>query len=106
MCASVSPTFNSVYVPTHIKDLSCSIVFICFLYLICVSVLLFQTVLSEFSQEKLVTEDEAKGLHVEGDLPVQLVTVQCTKPPEMVTRSSAMLDKHGYNESAGKLRGW
>ena len=69
--------------------------------------LLSHTVLSEMYQEKLVTEDEVEKMKGDGkDLPERLVHVQCTKPPEVVTRTADVLDKCGYNESARQLRGW
>ena len=72
---------------------------------VCVSVLLSNTVLSELYQ--LVTEDEVKGMKEEGgDLSYRLVRVQCTKPPEVVTRTSDVLDKYGLDEEARQLRGW
>ena len=72
---------------------------------VCVSVLLFHTVLLELYQEKLVTEDEVKRMKGEGgDLSVRVV--QCTKPPEVVARSAIVLDKYGHNEEARWLRGW
>ena len=69
--------------------------------------LLFHTVLSKLYQEKLVTEDDVKRMKGEkGDLPGRVVIVQCTKPPEVVTRTADILDKLGYNAEAIQLRGW
>ena len=74
---------------------------------VCVSVLLSHTVLSELYQEKLVTEDDVKRMTGEGvDLSDRVVCVQCTKPPEVVARTSIVLDKYGHNEEARWLRGW
>ena len=74
---------------------------------VCVSVLLSHTVLSELYQEKLVTEDEVERRKGEGgNLSYRVVRVQCTKPPEVVARTSGVLDKYGYNEEARQLRGW
>ena len=74
---------------------------------VCVSVLLSHTVLSELYQEKLVTEDEVKRMKGEGGfLSDRIVFVQCTKPPEVVARTVALLDKYRYNEAASLLRGW
>ena len=74
---------------------------------VCVSVLLSHTVLSQVYQEKLVTEDEVKGMKGEGGfLSVRVVRVQCTKSTEVVTRTIDVLDKHGLKESASLLRGW
>ena len=69
--------------------------------------LLSHTVLSELYQEKLVTEDEVKRMKGEGgDLSDRVVPVQCTKPPEVVARTTNVLAKYGHNEEARKLRGW
>ena len=74
---------------------------------VCVSVLLSHTVLSELYQEKLVTEDEVKRMKGEGgSLSDRVVLVQCTKPPEVVARTVAVLDKYGCNAEASLLRGW
>ena len=74
---------------------------------VCVSVLLSHTVLSELYQDKLVTEDEVKRMKGEGGfLCDRIVLVQCTKPPEVVTRSAFVLDKYGHIEEARRLRGW
>ena len=69
--------------------------------------LLSHTVLSELYQEKLVTEDEVKRMKEEGwDLLYQLVPIQYAKPPEVVTRTVAILAKFEYDEEAMQLRGW
>ena len=69
--------------------------------------LLSHTVLSELYQEKLVTEDEVERMKGErGSLSARVVVVQCTKPPEVVARTTNMLDKYGHNEAARWLRGW
>ena len=74
---------------------------------VCVSVLLSHTVVSELYQEKLMTEDEVKRMKEEGgDLSDRVVHLQCTKPPEVVTITSDVLDKHGYKKEARQLRGW
>ena len=74
---------------------------------VCVSVLLSHTVLSELYQEKLVTEDEVKRMKGErGSLSARVVLVQCTKPPEVVVRTTIVLDKYGHNWAARCLRGW
>ena len=74
---------------------------------VCVSVLLSHTVLSELYQEKLVTEDEVERMKGDGGyLSYRVVSVQCTKPPEVVTRTTDVLDKYGNNKKARKLRGW
>ena len=69
--------------------------------------LLSHTVLSELYQEKLVTEDDVKRMKGEGGfLSDRVVHVRCTKPPEVVARTTSVLDKYGYNEEASLLRGW
>ena len=69
--------------------------------------LLSCTVVSELYQEKLLTEDEVKRMKVEGgDLLYQRIPLQCTKPPEMVTRIADVMSKFGHNEEAMQLRGW
>ena len=68
--------------------------------------LLSHTVLSELFQERLVTEDEAKRMKGERSLLDRVVHVQCTKPPEVVTRTAVVLEKFRYKESARQLRGW
>ena len=69
-----------------------------------ISVLLSCTVLSELYQEKLVTEDDVK--RIKGEEGDDFLSVQFTKPPEVVTRTTDVLDKYGYNEEARRLRGW
>ena len=69
--------------------------------------LLSHTVLSELYQEKLVTEDEVKWMKGEvGDLSHQLICIQYTKPPDVVTRTAAIADSFGYKDDAMQLRGW
>ena len=100
------PSAVTVY-PHTLWTFGISIVQQCVVCPVCVSVLLSHTVLSELYQEKLVTEDEVERMKEEaGHLPDRVVTVQCTKPPEVVTRTTDVLDKYGYNEEAKQLRGW
>ena len=69
--------------------------------------LLSHTVLSELYQEKLVTEDEVKRMKEQGGhLSYEVVFVQFTKPPEVVARTTNVLDKYGHNNAASLLRGW
>ena len=69
--------------------------------------LLFHTVLSELYQEKLVTEDEVKRMKGEGgDLSYRVVHALCTKPPEVVTKTTNALSRSGHYEEAKLLRGW
>ena len=69
--------------------------------------LLCCTVLSELYLEKLVTEDEVKRMRgKEGYLLDQLISIQCTKPPEVVARTAELMAKFDYNEEARQLRGW
>ena len=73
---------------------------------VCVSVLLSHTVLSELYQEKLVTEDDVERMKGDGGyLSYRVVRVQCTKPPEVVARTTDALDKYGYQQEARQLRG-
>ena len=79
----------------------------CFVCPVCVSVLLSHTVLLELYQEKLMTENEVKGMKGEGVyLSDRVVLVQCTKPPEVVARTAIVLDNCGDNETARLLRSW
>ena len=69
--------------------------------------LLSHTVLLELYQESLVTEDEVKRMKGEGgDLSDRVVFVQFTKPPEVVVRTTTVLDKYGHNEEGSLLKGW
>ena len=68
--------------------------------------LLSHTVLSELYHERLVTDDEVERMKRGGHLPDRVVNVQCTKPPEVLTRTADVLDKFGLNEEAMQLRGW
>ena len=55
-----------------------------------------------------MTEDEVERMKGGGkeDLSYRVVNVQCTKPPEVVTCTTDILDKYGHNEEARQLRGW
>ena len=69
--------------------------------------LLSHTVLSELYQEKLVTEDEVKRMKGErGHLSYRVILVQWAKPPEVIARTTNVLDKYGHNGEANQLRGW
>ena len=71
------------------------------------SVLLSHTVLSELYNEKLLTDDEVKRMKGEGgDLLYQLIPIQYTKPPDVVTRTASIMDMFGHNDDARQLRGW
>ena len=68
--------------------------------------LLSHTVLLELYLEKLVTEDEVKGMKGnERCLSDRIVFVNCTKYPDVVTRTASVLDKYGHTEEARQLRG-
>ena len=68
---------------------------------------LSHTVLSELYQEKAVAEDEVKRMKVERwDLLYQLIPIQYTKPPEVVSRTTEVLVKFGHKDEARQLRGW
>ena len=69
--------------------------------------LLSHTVLSELYQEKLVTEDEVKRIEGGGGgLFYQLISIQYTKPPEVVIRIAHLMATFGHNKEARQLRGW
>ena len=69
--------------------------------------LLSHTVLPELYQEKLVTEDEVKRMKEQGGgLSYRIVRAHCTKPPELVTKTTNVLDRSGQNKEASLLRGW
>ena len=69
--------------------------------------LLSHTVLSELYQERLVTEDEVKRTNRKRkDLLYQLIPIQYTKPPDVVTRIVDLMAKFGHNEEERQLRGW
>ena len=54
-----------------------------------------------------MTEDEVKRMKGEGRyLLYQLISIQCTKPPEVVARIADELVKFGHNEEARHLKGW
>ena len=77
------------------------------MWLVYASVLLSHTVLSKVYQEKLVNEDEVKRMKEgRGYLPDRVVIVQCTKPPDIVAKTTFILDTFGHNAEARKLRGW
>ena len=91
----------------HRGKFGISVVCQCVVCPVFVSVLLSHTVLSELYQEKLVTEDDVERMTGEGrGLFDRVVLVQCTKPPEVVTRTADVLDKHGYKKNASLLKGW
>ena len=74
---------------------------------LCISAAIPHTVLSELYQKRLVTEDDVKRMKgEEGYVHHRVVHVQCTKPPEVVTRTADVLDKCEYISSARWLRGW
>ena len=74
---------------------------------LCISAAIPHTVLLQLYQERLVTEDEVERMKEDGgDLPKRLVHVQCTKPPEVVTRTAGVLDNFKLKNEARQLRGW
>ena len=64
--------------------------------------------LSIYSTVHLVAHGGAGKMDhsVIGALWLELITVQCTKPPEVVTTTAEMLDELGLKEKATQLRGW
>ena len=61
--------------------------------------------LSTLYQEELVTEEEVEELKPPVRPWSQLVFIQCTKPPDVVTRTAELLAEVGCNEQANLLRG-
>ena len=54
-----------------------------------------------------MTEDEVKRMKGEGgNLLDQLISIQYTKPLEVVTRTADVFVKFGHNDKARQLRGW
>ena len=54
-----------------------------------------------------MTEDEVKRMKEEGgNLLDQLISIQCSKPSEVVTRTADVMSKFGHNEETRQLRGW
>ena len=53
-----------------------------------------------------MTEDEVKGMKEGGDLLHQLIPIQYTKPPEVVTRTADIVAMFEHNDEARQLRGW
>ena len=54
-----------------------------------------------------MTEDEVEKVKGEGGpLFDRVVCVQFTKPPEVVARTTNVLEKYRRNEQARLLRGW
>ena len=62
-------------------------------------------VLSTLYQEKMVTEQEVEELKPAVWPWSYLVCIQCTKPPDVATRTAELLDEAGQNEDANLLRG-
>lgn len=64
-------------------------------------------VLSNMYQDKLVDDDDIAWMKgKDGYLPDRVVHLQCSKHPEMMTRSANALGMFGYYDSANQLRGW
>ena len=54
-----------------------------------------------------MTEDEVKRMIREGwNMLYQLISIQCTKPLKVVTRTAAIMDVFGHYKEAMQLRGW
>ena len=53
----------------------------------------------------MVTEQEVEELKPAVWPWSYLVCIQCTKPPDVVTRTAELLDEAGQNEDANLLRG-
>ena len=61
--------------------------------------------LSTLYQEKMVTEQEVEELKSAVFPWGHLVGIQCTKPPDVVTRTAELLDEAGRIKEANLLRG-
>ena len=95
--------------PTHTLNLALAMctVLLYVLLVQSVSVLLSHTVLAELRQEELMTEEDfERMIGGEGYMSNRLVPIQCTKPSEVATRATDILDKCGYVVAARELRGW
>ena len=54
-----------------------------------------------------MTRNEVKRMRGEGGyIHDRVVSVQCTKPPEVLTRTADILNKFKYTEIIRKLTGW
>ena len=54
-----------------------------------------------------MNRNELKRMKGEGvHLPYQLIFIQITKPPKVVTSTADVLVRFGYDDEAKKLRGW
>ena len=54
-----------------------------------------------------MTGNEVKRMRGEGGyIHDRVVSVQCTKPPEVLTRTADILNKFKYTEIVRKLTGW
>ena len=53
----------------------------------------------------MVTEQEVEELKPPVRPWSQLVCIQCTKPPDVATRTAELLDEEGWIEEANHLRG-
>ena len=63
-------------------------------------------VLSTLCQEKMITEQELKDLKMGIIVDFNgLVCIQCTKPPDVVTRTAELLDGVNERHHANILRG-
>ena len=61
--------------------------------------------LSTLYQEKMITEQELEDLKRGYYVFNHLVCIQCTKPPDVVTRTAELLDGVNERHRANKLRG-
>ena len=61
--------------------------------------------LSTLWQEKMITEQELEDLKTAVIDFNRLVRIQCTKPPDVVTRTAELLDGVNETDCANILRG-
>ena len=63
--------------------------------------LLSPPVLSELQQASLITSEECKGM----DAPTEVVEAQSAKSPEVQTKTSEVLKRHGFEKESSLLAG-
>ena len=66
---------------------------------------LVHVVLSTLYQEKMITEQDLEDLTKCFVTFNRLVRIQCTKPPDVMTRTAELLDDVNERHCAKKLRG-
>ena len=61
--------------------------------------------LATLYQEKMITEQDLEDLKTTDVDFNRLVRIQCTKPPDVMTRTAELLDGVNERHHANKLRG-